>query len=68
MDSVVESPVAPESVSVAPITEGGEVAVVTETEDAGGSDKAHTEGKEAEPSQVTSKSILLGFGLVLQGL
>ncbi|KAL8165633.1 UNVERIFIED_CONTAM: hypothetical protein K2H54_049886 [Gekko kuhli] len=57
MDSVVESPAAPESVSIAPVTEGGEVAVVAETEEVGGSDKPHTEGKEAEASQENLSNI-----------
>ncbi|XP_015274674.1 PREDICTED: amphiphysin [Gekko japonicus] len=57
MDSVVESPAAPESVSIAPVTEGSEVAVVTETEEVGGSDKPHTEEKEAEASQENLSNI-----------
>ncbi|XP_054847428.1 amphiphysin [Eublepharis macularius] len=57
MDSVVESPVAPESVSIAPINEGGDVAVVTETEEADSSDRPHTEQKEAAPSQENLSNI-----------
>nr|XP_056713230.1 amphiphysin [Euleptes europaea] len=58
MDSVVESPAVPESVSMAPIIEGSEVAVVTETEEeVGGRDKPDTEGKEAEVSQENLSNI-----------
>ncbi|XP_077159660.1 amphiphysin isoform X1 [Paroedura picta] len=60
MDSVVESPAAPESVSIVPVTGEVEVEVVDvviETEETGGSEKPHTEGKEAEPSQENLSNI-----------
>ncbi|XP_060103634.1 amphiphysin isoform X2 [Heteronotia binoei] len=57
MDSVVESPAAPESVCIAPVTESDEVVVATETEEVGGSDKPHTEGKETEALQENLSNI-----------
>ncbi|XP_048366930.1 amphiphysin isoform X2 [Sphaerodactylus townsendi] len=57
MDSVMGSPPAPEDVSMAPITEGGEIPVVAETEDVGDSGKPHTDGKEAEASQENLSNI-----------